>query len=325
MSSAKLKLLHLLICFLLTPKGDFLSGKNIKFAIRGGNFSLQCYFQQEAVVLWKLNDKVIAYSVDGVGVGVGLNNRLNHEVDDNSSILAVTRAQFNDAGNYTCFIYPSGNGVAKTTQYTLQVFGHLSLSIDKNVTDEDNILIANCCIQCTSTDYIRFEWFLNKDKIKEMRILREDFGNQSRTCTRAMITVNRSYNGKSLGCQVEQYTSLNTSLPVYVSWKEERGLNDQATNNRWKAIIACVTFIVLLTMSLIAKIAITDGRCNSGSVMDPSVPGRSLATSVSNECDDSKPYENIHQSKPQISSSEPYQSLQPQLQQKPLYTPLKMD
>ncbi|XP_071842884.1 uncharacterized protein [Apostichopus japonicus] len=286
MSSAKLKLLHLLICFLLTPKGDFLSGKNIKFAIRGGNFSLQCYFQQEAVVLWKLNDKVIAYSVDGVGVGVGLNNRLNHEVDDNSSILAVTRAQFNDAGNYTCFIYPSGNGVAKTTQYTLQVFGHLSLSIDKNVTDEDNILIANCCIQCTSTDYIRFEWFLNKDKIKEMRILREDFGNQSRTCTRAMITVNRSYNGKSLGCQVEQYTSLNTSLPVYVSY----------------------------------------GRCNSGSVMDPSVPGsRSLATSVSNECDDSKPYENIHQSKPQISSSEPYQSLQPQLQQKPLYTPLKMD
>ncbi|PIK61350.1 hypothetical protein BSL78_01708 [Apostichopus japonicus] len=75
-----------------------------------------------------------------------------------------------------------------------------------------------------------------------MRILREDFGNQSRTCTRAKITVNRSYNGKSLGCQVEQYTSLNTSLPVYVSWKEERGLNDQATNNRWKAIIACVDF-----------------------------------------------------------------------------------
>lgn len=52
-----------------------------------------------------------------------------------------------------------------------------------------------------------------------MRILREDFGNQSRTCTRAMITVNRFYNGKSLGCQVEQYTSLNTSLPVYVSCK----------------------------------------------------------------------------------------------------------
>lgn len=110
-----------MVTFLLS--GDFLSGKNIKFAIRGGNFSLQCYFQQEAVVLWKLNDKVIAYSVDGVGVG--LNNRLNHEVDDNSSILAVTRAQFNDAGNYTCFIYPSGNGVAKTTQYTLQVFGNI--------------------------------------------------------------------------------------------------------------------------------------------------------------------------------------------------------
>lgn len=47
-------------------------------------------------------------------------------------------------------------------------------------------------------------------------------------------------------------------IPIHcILGKEERGLNDQATNNRWKAIIACVTFIVLLTMSLITKIAFT--------------------------------------------------------------------
>ncbi|PIK61344.1 hypothetical protein BSL78_01702 [Apostichopus japonicus] len=181
------------------------------------------------------------------------------------SVLTSKRVGFEDAVDYKCTCIPK-NDVASVTMYNLYVLGNLTLSTDRNFTNEGSNLTADCCIQFNAhSNDIRLRWLITKKSIENAQTLTQatntTIDNHKEMCSRLMLKANSEHDGQSLWCRVEEYPSLNSSVTLQVQINETS--SDSGNEELIMIVIGgCIITIVILFAALAWKIS-KSGRAES--------------------------------------------------------------
>ncbi|XP_071842036.1 uncharacterized protein [Apostichopus japonicus] len=242
----------LLICITLIQMG--LANEIVRHAIINTDQSLTCHVNNPLRLVWTLNNGTKLIRSDS--------NKYTSKEGKTQSILTIKKVGFEDAGVYKCTVYPE-RGVAKHTQYNLYVLGNLTISTDRNVTYEGSPFTADCCLQFSAhSNDIGLLWLINEESIENAQTLTQEtlttIDNHKELCSRLMLKANRQHDGKSLGCRVEEYPSLNSSVTLQVQ------INENGADKLWTYVAVFVVVTVLITSVLILKIVKSDARCITG-------------------------------------------------------------
>ncbi|XP_071842032.1 uncharacterized protein [Apostichopus japonicus] len=242
----------LLICITLIQMG--LANEIVLHAIINTDQSLTCHGDNPLSLVWTLNN--------GTKLLRSHSNKYTQKEGNTQSILTIKKVGFEDAGVYKCTVYRE-TGVALGTQYNLYVLGNLTLSTDRNVTNEGSNLTADCCIQFNAhSNDMRLRWLINGESKDNAQTLPQEtlttIDNHKEMCSRLMLKANRQHDGKSLWCRVEEYPSLNSSVTLQVQISENSG------NKELIMIVigGCIITIVILFAALAWKIS-KSGRTES--------------------------------------------------------------
>ncbi|XP_071842035.1 uncharacterized protein [Apostichopus japonicus] len=242
----------LLICITLIQMG--LANDITRHAIINSDQSLSCRGNNLSIWSWTLDNSTKEISYEG--------NKYTKRNGQNQSVLIIKMVGFEDAVDYKCTKFPD-YGVAIATKYSLYVLGNLTLSTDRNVTNEGSNITADCCLQFNAhSNDMRLRWLINKESIENAQTLTQEtlttIDNHKEMCSRLMLKANRQHDGQSLGCRVEEYPSLNSSVTLQVH------IYENGEDKLWTYVAVFVVVSVLITSVLILKIVKSDARCITG-------------------------------------------------------------